>query len=106
MIRRMAIARARWRAMTCWTAPAARSMRPPHAVARRQAAGDQHGWSHASERYLDDYCISPMRCSSCRQVRFRGEELGFARQLLEVVLAHFSTARRAASTSPPTITKP
>ncbi len=40
--------------------------------------------------YLDDYVYLADAVLELQQVRFRGEELGFARQLLEVVLAHFS----------------
>ena len=40
--------------------------------------------------YLDDYVYLADAVLELQQVRFRGDELGFARELLEVVLKHFT----------------
>jgi hypothetical protein len=43
--------------------------------------------------YLDDYAYLADAVLELQQVRFRAEELQFARQLLEVILGHFSDAQ-------------
>jgi uncharacterized protein len=55
----------------------------------RLLATSMAGRAHLNA-YLDDYVYLADAVLELQQVRFRGEELGFARQLLEVVLAHFS----------------
>ena len=55
--------------------------------------------------YLDDYVYLADAVLELQQVRFASDELDFARQLMEVVLAHFADPDAAASSSPPTITR-
>ena len=55
----------------------------------RLLATSMGGRTHLNA-YLDDYVYLADAVLELQQVRFRGEELGFAQQLLEVVLAHFS----------------
>jgi uncharacterized protein len=43
--------------------------------------------------YLDDYAYLADAVLELQQVRFRAEELEFARQLLEVILAHFTDSQ-------------
>ncbi|HEY0766661.1 MAG TPA: hypothetical protein VGD47_01780 [Steroidobacteraceae bacterium] len=55
----------------------------------RLLAASMDGRAHLNA-YLDDYVYLADAVLELQQVRFRGEELEFAQQLLEVVLAHFS----------------
>jgi uncharacterized protein len=57
----------------------------------RLLATAKDGHAHL-DAYLDDYVYLADAVLELQQVRFRGEELEFARQLLEVVLAHFEDA--------------
>jgi uncharacterized protein len=57
----------------------------------RLLATAKDGRAHLNA-YLDDYVYLADAVLELQQVRFRGEELEFARHLLEVVLAHFEDA--------------
>jgi uncharacterized protein YyaL (SSP411 family) len=55
----------------------------------RLLATAMEGRAHLNA-YLDDYVYLADAVLELQQVRFRSDELGFARQLMEVVLAHFT----------------
>ncbi len=55
----------------------------------RLLASSMDGRSHLNA-YLDDYVFLADAVLELQQVRFRAEELGFAQQLMEVVLARFA----------------
>jgi uncharacterized protein YyaL (SSP411 family) len=55
----------------------------------RLLATSMDGRSHLNA-YLDDYVFLVDALLELQQVRFRGDELAFATELLEVVLAHFN----------------
>jgi uncharacterized protein len=57
----------------------------------RLLATAKDGHAHLNA-YLDDYVYLADAVLELQQVRFRPEELEFARQLLEIVLAHFEDA--------------
>ncbi len=58
----------------------------------RLLATSKDGHAHLNA-YLDDYAYLADAVLELQQVRFRAQELEFVRQLLEVILAHFTDSR-------------